>query len=278
MQQLKLPVLILLSMLSLKGLAQQQISLQKGQKYEVESKTTMTSSAEVMGQSMENNMESKITTVYEVVNPGSGGTELKSTITKLKVSTSMMGQEMKYNSDEKDNEGPAAEMLAGRVNKAKSITIDPKGNITKQDKEEDAGAGMMGMNTGEDNKIDLFVPVLFTKELIAGDTFMDSVRVKKEKYESNEVGTYKITAVENGVASISYSGTQVVAATMEQMGMEMLNNSTNSIKTEMQVDIKTGLVLAKASVTESTITIEASGMTIPATAKTITTVKISPVK
>jgi Family of unknown function (DUF6263) len=277
MQRLKLPALILFTIISFNALSQQKVSLEKGKKYMVESKTTVTSSAEVMGQSMESNVESNSTTVYEVVNPDAAGTELKSTITKLKVNSNAMGQEIKYDSDGKNNEGPAAEMLAGRVNKPKSVTIDTKGTITKQDIDEDGDAAMMGINTESDNKLDLFIPVLFTRKLVTGDSFMDSSKVKKDKYESNEVGTYKVTAVENGVASISYSGRQVVAAVMEQMGMEMTNNSTNVINSEMQVEIKTGMVLAKASVTESTMSIETAGMSIPAKAKTITTVKISPV-
>jgi hypothetical protein len=124
---------------------------------------------------------------------------------------------------------------------------------------------------------ELFIPALIGKELKQGDSITDIVTSNKEKFSNRDSGTYKITAVENGVASISYVGTQFTNAVMEQMGMEMTSTSNNKVMTEMQVDIMTGLVLMKASVTDTATSIEAGGMTIPATGKTITTVKITPV-
>ncbi len=43
------------------------IAVQKGQKYMVETTTKLSTSAEVMGQTMENNNDSKSTTVYEIM-------------------------------------------------------------------------------------------------------------------------------------------------------------------------------------------------------------------
>jgi hypothetical protein len=256
---------------------QTKIDVQKGQKYMVETTTKLTTSAEVMGQTMENNTDSKSTTVYEILAAGQDGVNLQSTITKMQVNASMMGQNMTYDSDKKDNEGPIADVLSKVVNKSKGISIDTKGTITKQDAAADGGpTSMMGVGGGNEVATELFIPALIGKELKTGDSFTDLGTVKKEKYDSRDSGTYKITAIENGVASISYTGTQVIAMTMEQMGMEMTSNSNNIVRTELQVDVKTGLVLAKASVIESTSSIDAGGMTIPATGKTIVTTKISP--
>jgi hypothetical protein len=231
-----------------------------------------------MGQTMENNSDSKSTTLYEIQNVGPEEIKLQSTITKMQVTASMMGQDMTYDSDKKDNDGPVADVLSKMLNKGRSIKLDNKGKITKQDEPEEGGqAGMMGAGaTGNETATELFIPALIGKELKAGESFQDIVSVKKEKYESRDSGTYKITAVENGVASISYTGTQVITMAMEQMGMEMTNNSNNKVGSELQMDIKTGIILAKASVVESVVSIEAGGMTIPATGKTITTIKVSP--
>ncbi len=114
------------------------------------------------------------------------------------------------------------------------------------------------------------------KELKTGESFTDIVTIKKEKFDSRDSGTYKITAIENGVVSISYTGTQVLSLVMEQMGMEMMMNSNNVVKSEIQMDIKTGLVLVKATVLESSANIDAGGMTIPSNGKTITTINVSP--
>lgn len=253
------------------------IGVQTGQKYKVENTVKVNSSAEVMGQTMENNVDTKNTTLYEIKGNGQDGISLQSTITTMTVTASAMGQEMNFDSEKKDNSGPMADMLAPRINKARSITLDTKGTIVKQDEVEESGQGaMMGLGDANTTTTDLFIPALVDRELKAGDSFTDAGSVKKDKYSSRDSGTYKITAIENGVASISYTGTQVIAATIEQMGMEMTTNSNNTVKTEMQVDIKTGLVLAKATVIESTVSIDAAGMTIPATGKTVLTTKLTP--
>lgn len=253
------------------------ISVQSGQKFKVESTVNLNTSAEVMGQSMVTTADSKNTTVYQVKSTGSDGINLGATITNMVVNTSSMGQEMSFNSEDKGSSGPMADMLKPRLNKEKSITIDAKGNVTKQDESGDDGQlAMMGMGGGNSTTIDLFIPALVGKDLKSGDSFTDIGSAKKEKYSSRDSGTYKITAIENGVASISYTGTQVIAATVEQMGMEMQTTSNNTVKSEMQVDVKTGLVLLKASVIEMNVSVDAGGMTIPATGKTVITIKISP--
>ena len=276
-----LSVLVLFAIIPLSGFAQlSKIDVQKGQKYKVETTTKLATSADVMGQTMENNTDSKSTTVYEILNVGPEEIKLESIITKMLVNASMMGQNMTFDSDKKDNEGPMADVLSKMINKAKGIKLDNKGTITKQDATEDAGQGTMMVTgaSGNETATELFIPALVGKNLKAGDSFTDIGTIKKEKFSSADSGTYKITAIENGIASISYSGTQVLSIVMEQMGMEMTSNSNNMVKSELQVDIKTGLVLAKASVVESVVSIDAGGMTIPATGKTITTINISPLK
>jgi len=257
------------------------IDVQKGQKYMVETTTKFATTAEVMGQTMENSTESKTTTIYEILKAGPDEIKLGSTITKMQVNASMMGQEMTYDSDKKDNEGPFADVLSKMVNKSKEIKLDSKGSIAKQDVPEEIveGGAMLGANnSGYEAVTELFIPALIGKKLTSGNSFIDISAVKKEKFSSADTGTYKITAIENGVASISYNGTQTLSLLMEQMGMEMTSNSNNIVKTELQVDVLSGLVLTKATVVESTTTIEAAGMTIPATGKTITTHKISRVQ
>lgn len=257
------------------------LAVQDGQKFRVESSNKVTSSIEVMGQTMENNVDSKTHTVYEIVKTESDGIKLKSTITKMIFNSSAMGQEMTFDSDKKNNEGPAAELLSKKMNKTTSLTIDDKGNIIKREGNEDDGSigAMMGVpGSGQEVVTELFIPGLFGRELKTGESFTDTSSVKKEKYESRDSGTYTITSIDKGVASISYTGTQVTSMAMEQMGTEMVSAANNIVKTELQMDISTGMVLAKATVIESTVSIETAGMSIPATGKSIITVKISPVK
>jgi len=253
------------------------IDIQKGQKYQVETTNKTTSSAEVMGQTMETLIDSKSISLIEVMNNNPEGTELQTTSTKVLLSASMMGQDMSFDSDKQDNEGPLAEGLSKLLNKPRAISIDSKGTITKQEKIESDMQGMLAGNTTEHSIMtELFIPALIGKELNAGDSINDIASLAKEKYSSRDSGTYRITKIENGVASITYTGTQYITTVMEQMGMEMNMIINSVVKTELQVDMKTGIVLLKSSELDTNTTVDAGGMTIPATGKTITTIKITP--
>ena len=253
------------------------IDLQKGQKYQVETTNKTTSSAEVMGQTMETLIDSKSITLVEVTNNTPDGTDLQATATKVLLTSSMMGQDMSFDSDKKDNEGPMAEGLTKLLNKPRAISIDNKGTITKQEIIESDMQGMLSGNNAELSKtIELYIPALIGKELKAGDSINDIVSQSKEKYSSRDSGTYMITKIENGVASITYTGTQNITTVMEQMGMEMNMIVNSTVKTDLQVDTKTGIVLSKSAEFDTNTTVDAGGMTIPATGKTITTTKITP--
>ncbi|MBK9379860.1 MAG: hypothetical protein IPN39_00815 [Chitinophagaceae bacterium] len=253
------------------------IDIQKGQKYQVETTNKTTSSAEVMGQTMETLIDSKSITLVEVMNNNPDGTDLQATATKVLLTSSMMGQDMSFDSDKQDNEGPMAEGLSKLLNKPRAISIDSKGTITKQEIIESDMQGMLTGNNAELSKTtELFIPSIIGKELKAGDSINDIASQTKEKYSSRDSGTYRITKIENGVASITYTGTQYITTVMEQMGMEMNMIINSTVKTELQVDMKTGIVLLKSSELDTNTTVDAGGMTIPATGKTITKIKITP--
>lgn len=253
------------------------LGLKAGQKYGIETTSKVNSSAEAMGQKIENNVDVTTTTVYEVVSTADGGATLKATKTKIKTVAAIMGQEMEYDSEKNDNSGPMAEAIQGSLNKPRKVVIDNKGNITEQD--EDTGGAMnaaIGMaSAGPAKVIDMYIPILMGRELKVGDIIDDAINNTAEKYQSKESGSYKITAVENGIISISYSGTQEINATIEQMGMEMTTTSNNTVKSELQIDQRTRMVLIKATAIDGNMSIDAGGMTIPATNKTTVTIKVS---
>jgi hypothetical protein len=260
------------------GLAQVcKINVAKGLKYVVETSSKTNSTAEAMGQTIENNNDTKTTTAYEITTLTDKDITLTSTITKIGMEMSMMGQSMNYDSDTKNSNSPLAKAISPIVNKTRSITLDSKGTIINQDKLELGlpEAAMAGTSFGTEHTTDLFIPALIGKELKINESFTDVATYKKDKYESRDSGTYKINAVENGIASITYSGTQKITTVLEQMGMEMNSTSNNTITTELQMDVKTGMIITKASVIAAVISIDAGGMTIPGTAKTTITTKIT---
>lgn len=270
-------VLVFLSLSSVSVYAQQiKIDVQKGNKFIVETTTTTTSTAQVMGQTMENNADSKSTTVYEVLAVKSDGYDLQSTLTKTKMELSIMGQSMNFDSDKKDNKGPLAKEMNNVINKVRGISINNKGEIISQDKNETSSLNILQPNSIE-NQIatEIFIPALLNKELQAGTRFADSSNLITEKQSSKDSGTYTITGINNGIANVTYNGNQLTTGVMEQMGMEMKTSSINTVAKVLWVDLKTGIVLMQTSTIDAATNIDAGGMVIPSTIKTITTINIT---
>lgn len=269
--------MLFLSLSTVSVYAQQiKIDVQKGNKFIVETTTSTVSVAQVMGQVMENNSDSKRTTIYEVLATKLNEYDLQSTLIKMKIDVSMMGQNMNFDSDKKENKGPLANELTDLINKVRSISINNNGEITKQDKNERSSLSMLLPNGSEVQIVtEMFIPALLNKELKAGYSFADSSNLIIEKLSFKDSGTYTITGINNGIANITYKGNQLTTGVMEQMGMEMKTSSINTVTKELWVDIKTGIVLMQTSTIDAVTNIEAGGMVIPTTIKTITTINIT---
>jgi hypothetical protein len=252
------------------------IEVKEGNKFIVEKTTITTNSAQVMGQTMENKADLTSTTVYEVVVAKADGFDLQSTLTKMKINASIMGQDMNFDSDKKDNKGPVAKEFNNLINKPSSISINPKGEIIHNNKKKLAILEMLEQGTAE-NEIatDIYIPALINKELKAGYSFPETSMQTKEKHSSKDSGMYTITGIDNGIASVSYTGKQFTTGVMEQMGMEMTTSSNNTVTKQFWVDIKTGIVLMQRSTIDAATDINAGAMVIPSTSKTITTINIT---
>ena len=250
------------------------VALEKGKKYEVSTVTKVNSSASVMGQDMETNVDNSTVEVYDIKDARATETDLTKVITKMAVSMQSMGQDMSYDSEKKNNSGPLAESLDKVVNKVKNYTVDANGKIIKEDKDEDDDAGALGglaaLSPTTDG-ISILKVTLLGKTLNAEGSWDDSISTNADKLKSTTVGTYKVTAIEGNIATISFDGTQRLAGTIEQMGQEMGMTGTNKITGVYKVDLSSGLILSNITTTTGNSNIEAMGMSIPVTTKTTTT-------
>lgn len=249
------------------------ITVVKGKKYEVSTVTKVNSSASVMGQDMETNVDNTSVEVYEIKDTRATETDLTKVITKMVVSMQAMGQDMNYDSDKKDNSGPLAEGLDKTINKVKNITIDANGKIIKQDKddaEEGGMGGLMAMSPATSG-ISIFKLSLVGKEMKVDGSWDDSTNNDADKLKTNTVGTYKITGIEGTIATINFDGVQRMSGTVEQMGQEMGMSGSNKITGIYKVDLTNGLILSSTTTTTGTSSIEAMGMSIPVSTKTTTT-------
>lgn len=270
MKKLFLAACVFTSLLAVAQKPASKLVLNQGQKILIKSSTVVTSSASVMGQEMENSSNSVSEDIVEVKSVAANNNVVTKTLTKASISASAMGQEINYNSDNAEDKGS---MLAGAFEKslkiAKEYTIDDKAVITKYPAEDaDAAAGkdmMSGMPApaGEDTDLG-FMLFPATKP---GDTWTDSSVTNNVK----TVNFYTLKSIDADVVTIDITGKITGRITMEQMGMEMQMNMNNTVAGSITVDAKTGI--KKVSVLNITMNnnIEASGMSIPVTGKTVTT-------
>lgn len=264
-------VIIALAFLSVPARAQTiKLNLAKDTKYEITSVTKIASVASVMGQEMEssNDMSSVETILVKDTRPGQ--TDLVSTITKIVTSMQTMGQETVYDSDKNDNTGPLAESFNKIKGKVKNITVDANGNIINQDKDEDlsSAADMLGISV---EGISLFEKIFIGRELKPGTAWNDSTITRGDKMTTTTTGIYTLQAVNGTVATISFIGKTTMSGTLEMMGQEMATTSTNKVISQVEVDLATGVIKQSTNNSDGTMNVEASGMSIPVTMKTIAT-------
>ena len=265
------------------------IVVQKGQKYLMETSTKMSSTNNIGGQTMETNFESKNISVYEVVGTGKNEVTFQETVTRIiskSLVTGIMKAETTYDSDT-DKEGPTAKLFANRIGKSRKIIIDKNGEIIEQEKPEKVDNPIGEWNwAGAMQATELFMPLFIGKEFKQGASFpfidssvieknSTSFSINKETIDTRDSGTYIITGIENSIASISYSGTKVFSMIMNMMGKPMNSISKSIARSELQVDINTGIVMSKTTVEEATLYSGIKDKLTTSTSKSTSTVKVT---
>jgi hypothetical protein len=201
---------------------------------------------------------------------------LSNTVDKFLFNGNMMGREIKYDSDKKeDRESEEGKQFGALVGKTDTVLIDVKTGLVADDKakagsevteSDNPMAGMMGgMSEGNAaiaGSIIFKIPVAIKK----GNTWKDSSDIKGMKANT----TFFIDDVSNGVATVSSKGTVKGTASMEAQGNNM--DMTMDTKTEgkIWVDVKTNLVKKRSNVADISGSIDIAGQSMPFTSKTTT--------
>jgi len=266
LKKLVLPAFLLASSCSFGQTAK--LVLEKGKKYELVSVTKLSTTASVMGQEMESVANNESTDLIEVKDVRANEIDISSTLKILNTEMSAMGQEMNYNSANKNNTGPLADQLGKRIDKTKNYTVDLFGKTIREDAteavEEDSNP-MMGLV--KETGLTIFVRTALGREIKPDIIWTDTVSSTSGKLKTATTGKYLVRSIDNGIATINYTGVQNLTGTMEQMGQELNLTGTNKITSEIIMDLATGLIRTYTSAIDSNNTIEASGMSIPVTGK-----------
>ena len=108
------------------------IILTKGQKIEINNNTKSVISQEMMGQAIEITVEANMVHQLEVIDKMSNSYLIASTLTKFTTNGSAMGQEMKFDSDKKeDMESETGKLMKDQLNVTKEIEISEMAKVIK---------------------------------------------------------------------------------------------------------------------------------------------------
>lgn len=257
--------------------AQNSLNLQKGQKYLVENKVTTVSNTEVQGQNMETNVN--VTTNYhvEVTDVTPTTIMLNNTVSKMLMTMNMMGQDMNFDSEKKEDlDGPIGSSLKDVIMKPVSVTLEKSGKVVPA-KKDTAKKDMspMAMQFGDFEAQGYGSELTFLPlpaNLKAGSTWTANSTSGSTKKTTN----YMVKSITGNMATLAIDGTMDVTMEMEQQGMQMTTKTKGKFTGSEIVDTKTGVIQSNTTTVSTDGTIEVMGQEIPTSAKTTstTTVKV----
>jgi hypothetical protein len=251
------------------------VGLAKGQQLEQQSHVKVNMTQEAMGQNIEIKMEGDVTNLVEVKDAAANSYEVANTLKKILVNMNAMGQDMKFDSDKKeDMDGQLGQAFKGRVGVPREFTVNKDGVITtikaKTDKTENPGGmmgGMMsGMGTGEEKEGAAFNSLanIPAKGVKVGESWSDSTSDDNGKTFT----TYTLKEVNSGNALVSLSANTAISREMEQQGMTMQMEMTGTTIGEYTFDVGTGIIKTRKATTKSSGTIEVAGQSLPVSIET----------
>jgi len=251
------------------------LSLGAGAKYEVITTMKVSSSANAMGQTIETGMDNESTELFDVKSVATNNNELSAVLKRIKVNLSGMGQDMSYDSDNKESKGEIAEAFGKKVGKPYQVLYDDNGKVLNKDVVAEAKPEMpIPGAPAPSGKVELIDEIFIGKPLTNGYSWYDSTTSDIKKMKITIKGTYKVLSVQNNIATIMFEGTQQQAGVVEQMDMELNMSGTSNVTKEILLDLKTGLVIQSNTKTKGTSNIEVMGTNIPVETDVTTTKKI----
>lgn len=252
------------------------VGLAKGQQLEQLSHIKMNMTQEMAGQSMEIKMESDITNVVEIKNAASNSFEVANTIKKVLMNMNAMGQDMKFDSDKKeDMDGQMGQAFKGKIGVPREFTVNNEGIITSlkntAEKKDEAGGMMGGMMSGalgdaEEKEGAAFNSLanIPAKGVKVGESWKDSTSDDNGKTFT----TYTLKEVTGGNGVVTLSANSAMNRELEQQGMTMQMDMKGTTTGEYTFDVATGIIKSRKATTKASGTIDVAGQSVPVNIET----------
>jgi len=229
------------------------VKLEAGKQYTVTTITKSNMTQEAMGQTMEIPIDATNKATLTIKAASDKGYESTYITDRVQFAANMMGQDMNYDSDKKDDkDSPMGKTMNKLVGKETSFVVNGAGNIIKET-----------------------IVFVNNTELKIGDSFIDSSTVNDKDGSTKTSTTYILKEIKDGKSIFTLNGQVAISKKMEMQGMEMTTTTASKSTGDMIVDVATGLLVSKSIVTETTGNVDVQGMSIPITGKTTTTITVS---
>ena len=274
-------VFFFLSLVSVLSVSAQKVSkkitLEKGQQIEQQTKTSVSMTQEMMGQSMEIKMESNATNFLDVKDNSSAGFDMTNTLKKILLNMNVSGQETKFDSDKKeDMDGQMGAAFRNKINKPRGFTVNKDGIIssvkdTAKSEEEDMIGGMLNATEETAGTAFLAVANIPAAGVKVGDSWTDSTNVNNAR----TVNRYTLRQVTNGEGTVDINSDMNLSREMERQGMQMQMELKGTSVGEYVFDVNSGLVKSRKALTKASGSVDVMGQSIPLTIETTTTSTLS---
>lgn len=254
------------------------IKLANGQKIIIESTIDMQATL-TMGMELTSN--STTLNELEVKNSNAKNSIISNTLTKLKMTSNMMGQATNYDSENKaGNDEQVAKLFDDKLNKPVDVTVDNSTGLAAAEKKkekktevetEEANpmADMMKIfsDNGSDDAVVSGAFEMMAKGKSVGDSWADTATDKDMK----TIRRYTLKSILANEAIIQSNIILNAVNKLDFQGMEFTIKTETKTNGEIVTDISTGLVKKRTSVADITGSIPMMGQDMPISAKVTTT-------
>ena len=226
---------------------------QKGKVYTITSKTIQTTVMKVQGQSMRSNQTVEARQSFSVKEVSTDKNVFNTKIEAIKMTVSMMGMNLTYDSDHPENNSP---MLADQtneidkiINKTVTVTYDKLGHNAKPD----------DVEMSQLNNVIIELP---NYELSVGSQWTNKKNQNISDIDMNVSMTYTVTGISKKGVDVSFTGT------IDSKDITGGYNGTSTI------DLQTGIVMSCTTNNSLSLTVTEQGLEIPMTITGTSTITV----
>jgi hypothetical protein len=238
------------------------------QKINIVQASKITSSVSMMGQSMDIPVDGEIFVAIDIKSNANNKANITYKITRVKTATSVMGQDMKVDTDDKAslNGNPAADELTKSLNKPNNITIE-NGKIDGKD-----AAISTGTNPTEISFLSTLIAPAELENKKEGDKWTSEIT---GDIGNKSVTIYTITKLTSDEIEVTSNATVSKNGKQSTPMGDANQKMSGTISTVTLYNSKTNLMKGQAVSMNLSGTVEMMGQELPVTLKGTTTTTVN---